>query len=81
MEISWCQDVTLKLSLFELFQDVVEAEEYLGFPNDSDNIANYEIASLINHLPHLKHHQLLLVHGVEDHLVNLEQTMALSKEI
>ena len=68
-------------SLFQLFEDVVEAEEYLGFPNDSANLVNYEIASLINHLPNLKHHQILLVHGIQDPLVSLEQTMALSKVI
>ena len=64
-----------------IFTDVLEAEKYLGFPNDSTTIANYEIASLLNHLPHLDHHHLLMVHGVEDQLVSLDQSMTLAKVI
>ena len=62
-----------------LFPDLTEAEKYLGFPNDSTVLVNYEIASLLNHLPHLDHHHLLLVHGVEDQLVSLDQSMTLAK--
>ena len=66
---------------YNLYPDLTEAEKYLGFPIDSTSMVNYEIASLPTHLPHLDHHHLLLVHGVEDQLVSLDQSMTLAKVI
>ena len=34
---------------YNLYSDLTEAEKYLGFPNDSTNMVNSEIASLLNY--------------------------------
>ena len=62
-----------------LYSDVLEAERYLGFPNDTDSFADYEDANLLHHLQHVDHHQFLLVHGIDDLLVHVDHSLSLAK--
>jgi len=59
--------------------DAVETEKFLGSPNNHENFHLYGAADLLSHLGPLQDNSVLIVHGTEDRLVDVEQSMSLAK--
>ena len=55
------------------------AEKYLGTPLDTANYVHYEAASMVGMAKYLNNISIMLVHGTEDLMVPLYNSMVLAK--
>ena len=59
--------------------DIASAEGWLGTPHNTRNYQHYQTATMVGMGKYLTNISILLVHGTEDHLVDLHHSMMLAK--